>query len=58
MSKFDSYFKPVKITTLLTGLQTFLFVIFINFSKHNAVLADINPFKEDPFNAMTSLQKG
>ena len=54
MSKFDSYFKPIKIITLMTCLQTILFVLFFDFSKHNAALAPLNPFLEDPFDAVGS----
>lgn len=54
MSKFDSYFKPIKIITLTTCLQTILFVLFFDFSKHNAALAPLNPFIEDPFDAVGS----
>ena len=54
MSKFDSYFKPVKIITLITCLQTVLFILFFDFSKHNAALAPLNPFLEDPFDAVGS----
>jgi hypothetical protein len=54
MSKFDPFFKPVKIVTLTTYLQVILFVLFFNFSKHNLILAQLNPFIEDPFDAVGS----
>jgi hypothetical protein len=54
MSKIDPYFKPIKIITLITCLQTILFVLFFDFSKHNAALAPLNPFIDDPFDAVGS----
>ena len=47
-------FDQVRHFTLITGLIWILFWMFFDFSKHNPALMRVNPFLEDPYDAVGS----
>lgn len=54
MNELTPYFRQVKFATLTICLLTSLFLIFFNVSKHYPALVEVNPFIEDPYDAVGS----
>lgn len=44
----------LRFNSILVTLLAFLFITFFNVTKHNPVLSPVNPFAEDPFDAIGS----
>ena len=54
MNRPTTEFDQVRHFTLITGLIWILFWMFFDFSKHNPALMRVNPFLEDPYDAVGS----
>jgi hypothetical protein len=54
MDELTPYFRQVKFATLTICLLALLFLMFFNVTKHYPALVDINPFIEDPYDAVGS----
>ncbi len=42
----------IKLNTLLTVFLAIIFILFFDFTKHNPTLSAINPFADDPYDAI------